>query len=132
MGAGSPPISHDFFSVYLPREREELLLVCVAFCCVHEASITIRKSSLCGMADISDSCLHSHVQKQSWGERFPAVPWDVPGYGTLKPQAWVLKLGNTWLRYDGSRAGGRQGGSPASLNLVSLSSIQCGMSHSFG
>lgn len=70
------PVPHQFplifFSAYLPftlvREREELLLVCVAvrgaFCCVREASIAAVRG---GTADISNSCLRSHVQKQSRG-----------------------------------------------------------------
>lgn len=109
------------------REREELLLDCVAmpgaFCCVHEASITVRKSSLAvgsGRADFSDSCLNPHVQKQGQGKRFPAALQDVLGYGALKPQARVLRLGNMWLRYNSSHVGWSQGRSSASLDLVSL------------
>lgn len=66
------------------REREQLLLVCMAmpgaFCCVHEASITVGKSFLAigsGRADFCDSCLNPHVQKQSQGRRFPAVLQDM-------------------------------------------------------
>lgn len=109
------------------REREELLLDCVAmpgaFCCAHEASITVRKSSLAvgsGRADFSDSCLNPHVQKQGQGKRFPAALQDVLGYGALKLQARVLRLGNMWLRYNSSHVGWSQGRSSASLDLVSL------------
>lgn len=65
------------------------------------------------------ACAHMSKSKVG-GDRFPAVLWDVPGYGALKPQAWVLRLGNTWLRYDGNNAGWRWGGSSSSLNLVPL------------
>lgn len=117
-------------SLLCSREREELLLDCVAmpgaFCRVHEASITVRKSSLAvgsGRADF-DSCLNPHVLKQSQGKRFPAALQDVLHYGTLKPQARVLRLGNTWLRYNSSHVGWSQGRSSASLNLVSLHPAQ--------
>lgn len=57
------------------REREQLLLVCMAMpgaiCCVHEASITVGKLSLAvgsGRADFSDSCLKPTCPKAKPGE----------------------------------------------------------------
>lgn len=41
----------------------------------------------------------------------------------MKPQAWVLRLGNTWLRYN-IHVGWSQGRSSTSPNLVSLHSLQ--------
>lgn len=115
MSAGSSPVSLVFFQRISPfyareKEREELLLVHVvmqgAFCCVHEASVAAVSH---GMTDVSNSCLCSYVQRQSQGQRFPVVLWDVPGYGSLKPQAHVLRLGNMWLKYDGSNVGWKWG-----------------------
>lgn len=63
-----------------------------------------------GVADPSDSRLRLRVRKESWEERFPPVLRDVLAYGALKPQAWVLRLGNMWLREDGSHVGWGRGG----------------------